>query len=150
MQRPPRRVNAPILDAALGYRTLLISAVIGAFAFGFFEWAELSGLSHEQARTIAVNTIVVAEVGYLFACRSLRLPSWRIGVLTNKWVWLGSGAMLLTQLAFTDLPIMNMLLHSQPFEAWRWLPISGAGLAVFVVAELKKQRASDRGDTATR
>jgi len=138
MQRPPRMVDTPILDGALGVRTFLISAVIGGFAFGFFEWAEHEGLSQAHARTIAVNTIVVAEVGYLFACRSLRLPIWRIGFLSNHWVWLGAAAMLLTQLGFTYLPIMNRLLHSQPFDAWWWLPISGAGLAVFVVAELKK------------
>jgi hypothetical protein len=40
----------------------------------------------------------MAEVGYLFACRSLRFPMWKLGLFTNKWVWLGSGAMLLAQL----------------------------------------------------
>jgi cation-transporting ATPase F len=149
MQQPPRLVDKPILDWALGIRTILISAVLGGFAFGFFEWAELLGLSHAQARTISVNTIVVCQVGYLFACRSLRLPIWRIGVLSNKWVWFGAGAMLLAQLGFTYLPVMNSLLHSQPIDAWWWLVISGAGLAVFVVAELKKLFTREHEPTAT-
>jgi magnesium-transporting ATPase (P-type) len=79
MARPPTRPNAPILDASLGVRTLLVSSVMGSLAFGFFEWAQHLGLSTPQARTITVNTIVVAQVGYLFACRSLAVPIWRIG-----------------------------------------------------------------------
>ena len=138
MQRPPHRVNTPILDRPMALRTALVSATIGSLAFGFFEYAEHLGLTVAQARTVAVNIIVVAGVGYLFACRSLLLPIWKIGLFTNKWVWLGAGAMLLTQLAFTYLPLMNSLLHSQPFDAWWWLVISGAGLAVFMLAEAKK------------
>jgi len=138
MQRPPRAPGAPILDRGLILRTLIVSAVMGVFAFGFFEWAEALGLSHAQGRTIAVNTIVVAEVGYLFACRSLRLPIWRIGLLTNRWVWGGAAVMLLTQLAVTYVPFMNTLLHTAPIDLWWWGVMSGVGALIFGIAELKK------------
>jgi magnesium-transporting ATPase (P-type) len=138
MQRPPRSPSSPILDANLALRTLIVSVVMGAFAFGFFEWAESLGLSHAEGRTIAVNTIVVAEVGYLFACRSLRLPIWRIGVLSNGWVWAGAVVMLLTQLAVTYVPFMNGLLHTAPIDLWWWGVMSGVGGLIFVIAETKK------------
>jgi cation-transporting P-type ATPase F len=138
MQRPPRSPKAPILDKNLGLRTLIVSAVMAAFAFGFFEWAEALGLSDAQGRTIAVNTIVVAEVGYLFACRSLRLPLWRIGVFTNRWVWVGAVVMLLTQLGVTYLPFMNTLLHTAPIDLWWWGLMTGVGALIFVIAEAKK------------
>jgi Ca2+-transporting ATPase len=138
MLRPPRPVDSPILTTSLGVRTVLVSVVIGGIAFGCFEWAESLGLSHAAGRTVAVNTIVMAEVGYLFACRSLRFPMWKLGLFTNKWVWLGSGAMLLAQLAYTYLPIMNRLLHTTPLDAWWWGVVFGAGGVVFVLAEAKK------------
>ncbi|MCA2977703.1 MAG: HAD-IC family P-type ATPase, partial [Myxococcaceae bacterium] len=138
MTRPPRPVNAPILDRALITRTALVSAVMGAAAFGLFELAQREGLTLAQARTIAVNTIVIVDVGYLFACRSLRLPLWRIGLFTNRWVWGGALAMLVVQLAFTELTPMNRLFHTEPIPlAWWFIP-SSVGLAVYLLADLKK------------
>jgi Ca2+-transporting ATPase len=144
MQRPPRKVDAPILDRGLAWRTLIISTVIGAFAFGFFELAEQIGHSVEQARTIALNTIVVAEVGYLFACRSLHAPLLRLGVWSNPWVLGGSALMLLIQLVVTYSPLMNRLLHTAPIDARWWLVMTAVGAAIFLVAEVKKMLVARR------
>lgn len=138
MQRPPRGVSAPILDLDLGVRTLLVSLAVGGAAFTLFEWAQGLGLSDAQARTIAVNTIVVVEVGYLFACRSLRHSILRIGLFTNPWVFTGAALMLGAQLAFTYIPIMNRLFHSAPIDWWWWGVMTGVGIAVFLAAEVKK------------
>ena len=138
MTRPPRPVDAPILDGNLGVRTLLVSVAMGAAAFGFFEWAQHLGLSDAAARTVAVNTIVVVEVGYLFACRSLRLSIVEVGLLRNPWTFAGAALMIVAQLAFTYLPVMNRLFHSAPIEAWWWGVMSAVGASVFVAAELKK------------
>ncbi len=150
MERPPRRRDTPILDATVGVRTLLVSLLIGGLAFGIFEWAQAKGLSTAQCRTLAVNTIVVAEVGYLFACRSLVLPLWRIGLMTNKWVWLGSAAMLLTQVGFTYLPFMNRALHTEPLAPGWWALLTGVGVTVFLVAEAKKLLAGPAAAAAPR
>jgi Ca2+-transporting ATPase len=138
MSRPPRPVNAPILDRALIIRTALVSAVMVAASFGLFEYAQAEGLTLVQARTIAVNTIVLVDVGYLFACRSLRLPMWRIGFFSNWWVWGGVIAMVFVQLAFTELSLMNRLFHTEPLPLTWWLVPSAVGLVVYVLAELKK------------
>ncbi|MCC6807073.1 MAG: cation transporting ATPase C-terminal domain-containing protein [Deltaproteobacteria bacterium] len=100
-----------------------------------FEWAEWQGLPHEQGRTIAIN--MVMEVGYLFACRSLRLPLWRTGLFSNVWVW-AAAAMLSTQLLFTYLLVMNRFFHTAPIDAWWWSVMTCLGGAVLVLSELKK------------
>jgi Ca2+-transporting ATPase len=138
MQRPPRPPQEPILSRALLLRTVLVSLAIGLCAFGCFERALAEGCSTAQARTIAVNAIVVAEVGYLFACRSLRLPIWRIQWFGNPYVWIGAVLMLLTQIGFTYLPVMNRLLHTEAIPLQWWLVLSVIGLAVFLAAEAKK------------
>jgi Ca2+-transporting ATPase len=146
MSRPPRRVDAPILDLNLGVRTLLVSLAIGGATFVTFEWAQSLGMGDAASRTVAVNTVVVMEVGYLFACRSLRYSLWRIGVWTNPWVFGGATLMLGAQLAFTYVPVMNRLFRSAPIDAWWWAVMTGLGLLVFVAAELKKLVV--RGDDA--
>jgi len=138
MQRPPRAATASILDRALGIRTAVVSVAVGGAAFGCFEWAQLHGYSDEASRTIALNTIVVVEVGYLFACRSLSLPSWKLGFFANPSVWFGAASMLALQMALTYLPIMNRLFHTAPIEFWWWGVMTGIGMAVFLLAELKK------------
>jgi magnesium-transporting ATPase (P-type) len=85
-----------------------------------------------------MNTIVVVEVGYLFACRSLSLPSWKIGLFTNPSVWFGAAAMLGVQLVLTYVPIMNRLFHTAPIDLWWWSVMTAIGLLVFVLAEAKK------------
>lgn len=138
MQRAPRPTQAPILDKNLISRTVLVSLVIGLSAFGCFAWAQSIGLSEEASRTVAVNTIVVVEVGYLFACRSLRLNSWRIGWFSNGYVWLGAFGMLVIQLGMTYLPVLNRLFHTEPIGFGWWVVMTGIGLAVFLLAEVKK------------
>src|SRR5690606_16609837 len=150
MQRRPRAAKASILDRALGIRTAVVSLAVGSAAFGCFEWAQMHGLSDEASRTIAVNTIVVVEVGYLFACRSLSLPSWKIGLFTNPTVWLGAVAMLGVQLALTYVPLMNRLFHTAPIGLWWWGVMTAIGLVVFVLAEAKKAwTARPRGREST-
>ncbi len=95
-------------------------------------------MSIAAARTIAVNAIVVVSVAYLFNCRSLTRPLWRIGVFDNKWVWLGSLVMLLVQVAFTHLPFMQKLFHTEAIAPIWWLRLTGVGAVVFGVVELKK------------
>jgi len=149
MQRPPRPPQEPILSRALLLRTVLVSLVIGLCAFGCFERALAEGCSTDQARTIAVNAIVVAEVGYLFACRSLRLPIWRIQWFGNPYVWIGAVLMLLTQVGFTYLPVMNHLMHTEAIPLRWWLVLSSIGFAVFLAAEAKKVWVAARNAAAS-
>jgi magnesium-transporting ATPase (P-type) len=138
MRRAPRAANASILDRALAVRTAVVSAAIGMAAFGCFAWSQRLGLSDAASRTVAVNTIVAVEVGYLFVCRSLTLPSWKIGFFSNPSVWMGAAGMLVVQLSLTYVPLMNRLFHTAPIELWWWAIMSGIGLLVFALAEVRK------------
>jgi Ca2+-transporting ATPase len=138
MARKPRPVAAPILDASLLWRIVLVSSLIALAAFGLFELALSRGESIAVARTVAVNTVVVAEVGYLFACRSLSLPIWKLGLFSNRWVWVGALVMLLAELAITYLPLMNRLFHTAPLRLVWWGAFTVVGGVVFALVELKK------------
>jgi len=69
MHRRPRRLDEPLLSGFLVWRVALVSALFLAGIFGMFAWSRSSGLSLEEARTAAVNTLVVMEIFYLFSVR---------------------------------------------------------------------------------
>ncbi len=139
MDRAPRPVSAPLLDRGMAFRIVFVSVLSAGLVFGAWYWAlEVEHLTIAAARTIAVNAIVVVGVAYLFNCRSLTKPLWRIGVFGNKWVWWGSLVMLLVQVAFTYLPFMQKLFHTEAIAPIWWLRLAGVGALVFGVVELKK------------
>lgn len=137
MVRPPRAPNLPILDRALVGRILLVSSLMLTGVFGLFEIALQHGLSITEARTIAVNTLVLVETCYLFNCRSLTQSIWSMRTFSNPWVWVGVCAMLALQLAFTYAPVFNEIFQTAPIGAreWSWIIAVAAACAGAVEAE---------------
>jgi Ca2+-transporting ATPase len=139
MQRPPRDPAQPLLTRALSARTLLVSVLMLAGAYGLFLLEQRSlNASLEQARTVAVNTIIVIEAFYLLNCRSLTRSMFSLGLFSNLWVHLGIATMMAVQLLFTYLPVMNRVFHSAPLSGQSWLRILAAGAIVYIVVEIEK------------
>jgi Ca2+-transporting ATPase len=138
MDRPPRDPHVPILTGALVERIVLVSMLLCAGGFATFEWELASGASEARARTVAVTVFVIGELFYLLNCRSLTQSMFRIGVLTNPWIWVGVTAMLLLQLLFIYLPGLQHLFHSAPVGVASWLRILAVGCLIYGVVELEK------------
>jgi magnesium-transporting ATPase (P-type) len=139
MNRPPRRKSAPLLSGFLVWRVVLVSALFVAGVFGMFAWALDRGLQEAEARTIAVNTIVVMEIFYLFSIRYLNVTSIsRQGVFGTPAVLIGVTLVAALQLAFTYVPFMNFLFDSHAVSAMDGMVIIGIGVALLVVLEMEK------------
>ena len=138
MRRPPRAPKAPLLDGELIGRIVLVGALLLAGAFGLFELFQQTGHTLAEARTVAVNVFVFGEMFYLFNCRSLTQPSWKMGLRTNHFLFGGVGLMVALQLLYTYLPSMNRLFGGAPLggKAWAW--VIGASMVVHVVVEIEK------------
>jgi hypothetical protein len=54
------------------------------------------------------------------------------------WVFGGVAAMLLLQILYTYLPLMNTLFQSAPISMESWSRILGAGVIAYLVVEFKK------------
>ncbi|QNM97894.1 cation-translocating P-type ATPase [Chitinimonas koreensis] len=144
MQRPPRPPAAPVLDRALVPRLLLVSVLLLVGVFGLFEWALRQGQPPAVARTVASNALVLVELAYLFNCRSLGQPCWRLGWFANRWIWLGSAAMVALQLAFTYLPLFNRVFQTAPLELGHWAVIVAYALGCGLLVEAEKRRRPSR------
>jgi len=92
-----------------------------------------------MAQTMAVNTLVLGQVFYLFNSRFLRESSLRLDLLfTNRVVWIAIGVLAVLQLLFVYTPFMNLWFHSAPIAVRDWLLPIGIGFAIFLAVEAEK------------
>ncbi|MCR9089990.1 cation-transporting P-type ATPase [Algiphilus sp.] len=139
MRRPPRSPNAPMLDAFLLWRVAFVSALLVSGTFGHFLWTLAQGGDPALARTVAINTLVIGQVFYLFNSRFLVAPALRQRPLFGgRPVCLSVAALLLLQTAFTYAPPLQALFGTTAIDAQAWLRILLFGAALFLTVEAEK------------
>ena len=134
MDRPPRDPSRPLLTVDLAVRTLFVAGLLVAGVWWLFDWERSNGAGLDAARTSALNVMVVVEAFYLFSCRSLRRPAWRVGPLSNRWLLAGLGA----QAAITYLPALNGIFGTVPISGAAWLRILAVAAVAAVVVAVDK------------
>ena len=139
MLRKPRDPDTPILTGELIIRIILVGTLLLIGAFGLFQWELARGASLDAARTVAVNVFIMMELFYLFNCRSLSKSFFQLGFFSNIWVFVGVAAMMLIQMVYTYVPVMNQLFHSTAIGLGSWARIMLAGAIVFLIVEVEKK-----------
>jgi magnesium-transporting ATPase (P-type) len=61
-----------------------------------------------------------------------------LDLFSNMWIWGGIFFMIMAQLAFTYLPVMNQLFHTAPIGLNDWLHIIAVGFTIHIVIALDK------------
>ena len=139
MQRPPRNRNAPMLSPFLLWRIALVSTlfVIGVFSLYYISLGQ--GASIEEARTVAVNTLVAMEIFYLFSVRYLKSPSFTMqGVKGTPKIFMAIAFVVVAQLIFTYAPFMQTWFGTAPLSLWQLAEAALAGFIVLVILEIEK------------
>lgn len=140
MRRPPRPPEEPILSRFVLWRIGFVSLLFCAGIFGMFTLARAQGASLEEARTIAVNTLVVMEIFYLFSVRFLNTTSLTLsGALGTGPVLIAIAAVTLLQLGFTHAPVMAALFDTRPVGIGERLLVLAVGPALLLILELEKR-----------
>ncbi len=140
MKRPPREPTTPILTQTLITRILLVSLLLVIGAFGLFKLElMLQGNNEALARTVAVNIFVFGEMLYLFNCRSITHPFWKLGVWSNKLLWVGVSIMAALQMLYTYSPPMNRVFQSAPLGLMEWSFIFLNSSVIFIIVEIEKK-----------
>lgn len=143
MRRPARPAGEPLLSSRLIWRILFVSALMVTGAFGIYAWATTRGLPLETARTMAVNTLVVMEIFYLFSVRYVHGTSltWQ-GVLGTRAVHIGVATVVTAQLAFTYLAPFQAIFGTSAVAFTDGLVIVGVGVALLIIVESEKRIAA--------
>jgi len=139
MRRPPRQPGQHLLSGRLLWRIVFVSLLMVAGTFGIYSYATAQGLSVETARTMAVNTIVVMEIFYLFSVRYVHGASltWQ-GVLGTPAVLTAVVTVVAAQLLFTYAPVMHRIFSSRPVAFKDGLLIIGIGVVILLLVEAEK------------
>ncbi|GKS60095.1 ATPase [Nitrospira sp.] len=151
MNVPPRARSARLVDRSLmlrayGFLGLIEAALaMGAF-FGFlylrgWEWGVSLNWSdplYQEATTVTLATIVVAQVANVFACRSARQSALRLGFATNALLFYGIAAELALLLAIVYLPALHVLFGTKSLPMWIWPALAGGAVFLLMAEELRK------------
>jgi magnesium-transporting ATPase (P-type) len=139
MTRPPRSPDEPIFSSFLVWRILFVSTLFLAGIFGMFKWAIAQGADIATARTLAVNTLVVMEVFYLFSVRFLRTPSLTLhGIFGTPVVLMSVSAVVVLQLLFTYAPFMERFFETRPIGLIEGMQVILVGIVLFAILEIEK------------
>ena len=139
MRRDPRNAQEPMLTPHLIWRILFVSLILMGGTFGLFLWEIGRGMSIEYARTVAVNTLVMFEMFYLFNSRYIKdsVLKWH-GLIGNRYVLIAIMILFVFQLAFTYLGPMQSLFGTAAIEPITWARILLVSSSVLFLVELEK------------
>lgn len=140
MHRPPRDVAEPLISGLLVWRIILAAALLVIAPLALFLWETLHDeRSLAEARTLAVNALVMGEIFYLFNSRRIFASVLsRDGLLGSRAVLISIGLMLLLQLFFTYAPPMQKLMDTTAISAVDWLIVILAGIGLLLIVEAEK------------
>lgn len=139
MGRPPRSTKQGLITGALLTRMVLVGLCAAAVVFLLFQYFMDRGSTIELARTVAVNTLVMAEAVYLLNCRFLQQTVFSTQLLKGGLpVLVAIVVVMLFQLLFTYLPVSQKLFGLESLAAQDWLLILVVCLPILLMVELEK------------
>ncbi|WP_303902995.1 cation-transporting P-type ATPase [Thiohalomonas denitrificans] len=139
MQRPPRPPGRIAAAGFLIWRVAFVSALLVVGTFGHFLWMEWRGADADIARTVAINTLVMGEVFYLFNSRYILEPVLnRAGILGSRAVLIAVGVLVILQGLFTYAPPFQFLFGTAALGWAEWGRILAFGVVLLILVEIEK------------
>jgi calcium-translocating P-type ATPase len=137
LKRPPRSPTESILIPLIKRRIVFVSLLIvaGAYLTFFLKMGRDGDLI--AARTVALNTIVFFQIFYLFNSKSMYEYVYK-DLLSNKYMLLGIGVVVLLQLLITYNGALNSVFSTAPLMLIDWLTIIMISSTVFFLVEFEK------------
>ncbi|MFK7938776.1 MAG: cation-translocating P-type ATPase [Roseovarius sp.] len=133
MHHPPRRKSTPILGLG-GVATIVVLGLYTGLS-SLWIFFQLLDQGVELARTAAFTAMVVFEKISVFAFRSLRLPGWRIGWISNPFLLLALAITISAQLLAIYWAPLQIMLHTVPIGLAEWQWIALFSLPILIVPE---------------
>jgi Ca2+-transporting ATPase len=122
MQRPPRPTKEPVINKDMLYSiaVIAIADTIAVLSVFYLALERFPG-NVMAAQTVAFATLVCSELLRAFTSRSETYSIFSIGVFSNKWMVLATGASFLMLLAAVYLPFLQPFVDTVSLSASDWL-----------------------------
>ncbi|HIW91159.1 MAG TPA: HAD-IC family P-type ATPase [Candidatus Corynebacterium avicola] len=138
LEQKPRSSSEGVLDTRMWIRTVVTGAWMGFGTLLVYRLAHEAGLPLEEARTLALITMVMFNLFQVFSARALRRSIFTMNPLGNP---LLSGSALLAlvlQWGVTAWPAGAEMLGLTALSWQQWLMCTGIGATVLVIVEIEK------------
>ncbi len=136
--RPPRRLGEGVISPLLWERTALVGAVMAAGTLLLFLLHRDAGATIEEARSIALTTLVMFQVFHVGNCRSEHSSAFSRSPFANRFLLLGTATALAVHVAALYLPATQSALRIEPLDLSTWVEIVAVALTVVIAVELHK------------
>lgn len=152
MDRAPRARSEHVITWGLLARAYLwlgpVQSLGAMLAFYWVYWTHgywarfldlpVSGQLYQAATAMTLGAIVTTQIGNLFAQRTEYSSLARIGLFTNRFVWLGIASELVLLLLLIYVPFLHQIFGMAAIDGWDWLFLLAWTPALLVVDELRK------------
>ncbi len=135
----PRPRSEGVISSLLWERTALVGVVMAAGTLFLFLVERASGSSLEEARTIALTTMVVFQMVHVGNCRSERHSLFAKSPFANPLLFAGTLAALALHVGALYLPLTQTALRVEPLDLLTWAEIVAVTLTISVAVELHKR-----------
>jgi len=144
MQRPPRKLDAPLFGRAMVLSGLIQGLGILLVVAAVYTFGLLRGLGEGEARMLAFVSLVIGNLGLIFANRSRTLSIFQSLRVPNKALWWISGGALFFLALVLTIPALRDVFQFAPLHRWEMALLSLAGLASVLFAESIKIKPLNR------
>jgi Ca2+-transporting ATPase len=138
MQRPPRKLDAPLFGRSMVLSGLIQGLGILAVVTSIYAFALMQGLGEGEARMFAFVSLVIGNLGLIFANRSRTLSIIQSLRIPNKALWWISGGALFFLALVLIIPALRDVFQFAPVHRWEMALLVLSGLISILFAESVK------------
>jgi calcium-translocating P-type ATPase len=139
LDRKPRHPKEQLIHPRLWERTVVAGVVMAAGTLAMFWWSLETGGSVDQARTVAVTTMVVFQAFHAGNSRSEHVSVLRISPFSNRLLLAAVAGGLGLHVAALHLPFTQFVFRFEPIPWDAWPLIVATALSIVVAVELHKK-----------
>jgi Ca2+-transporting ATPase len=138
IDQPPRGRREGVISRVLWERTAIAALVMAAGTLLMFELQLDAGEGLEQARSVALTTMVIFQALHVGNARSETLSAFAKSPFSNRFLFVGTLGAIAIHAAALYLPVTQFALDLEPIDLRTWAEILAVGLSVIAAVELHK------------
>ncbi|MDW7651094.1 MAG: HAD-IC family P-type ATPase [Bacillota bacterium] len=134
---PPRNPKEPILSRLMISRLIFVGLIMMTGTLVTFLW-QLQSAPLDQARTVALTTMVMFQMFHVFNARSDEASVFHTPVLSNPFLFFSVIASFLAHLTILYVPFMQTIFRTTPLTLTHWLVVIGTASSILIGEEAEK------------
>jgi Ca2+-transporting ATPase len=138
LEDPPRPPQEGILSGLLIRRTVIAGVTIASGTLTVYFYALMSGLSLDEARTMAVTSVFFFQLFQVLNSRSLSLSVFKTGLTGNPFLLIAMSLAVIAHMAVLYVPQLEWLVRTTPLSGQVLGAILATAFSVVVTVELDK------------